>query len=112
MPEVQKTEYTEAGVYLTASLQSGRIMHAVRDIQNRKDKAMRTIPVSEITRHIKEMCIEANYCLTPDMDCALKRAQQEENPFAGHTDTGTASGQSEDCKKKKRFRFARTQVWP
>ena len=35
-------------------------MHAVRDIQNRKDKAMRTIPVSEITRHIKEMCIEAS----------------------------------------------------
>ena len=44
---------------------------------------MRPIPVSEITRHIKEMCIEANYCLTPDMDCALKRAQQEETSLLG-----------------------------
>lgn len=39
---------------------------------------MRTILVSEITRNIKEMCIEANYKLAPDMDRALKKAQKEE----------------------------------
>lgn len=39
---------------------------------------MRTIPVSEITKHIKEMCIEANYYLTPDMDLALKKAKEKE----------------------------------
>ncbi len=35
---------------------------------------MRTIHTSEITRNIKEMCIEANHFLTPDMDEALKNA--------------------------------------
>ncbi len=35
---------------------------------------MRTINISEITQNIKEMCIEANHYLTPDMDCALKDA--------------------------------------
>lgn len=35
---------------------------------------MRTIQVSEITRNIKEMCIEANHFLTKDMDEALKSA--------------------------------------
>lgn len=35
---------------------------------------MRTIHTSEITYHIKEMCIEANHYLTKDMDEALKNA--------------------------------------
>ena len=33
---------------------------------------MKTIQVSEITKNIKEMCIEANHFLTKDMDQALK----------------------------------------
>ena len=33
---------------------------------------MRTVQVSEITKNIKEMCIEANHFLTKDMDQALK----------------------------------------
>lgn len=39
---------------------------------------MRTIDVGEITRNIKEMCIEANHYLTKDMDEALKCAVQKE----------------------------------
>lgn len=35
---------------------------------------MKTIQVSEITKNIKEMCIEANHFLTKDMDKALKDA--------------------------------------
>lgn len=35
---------------------------------------MRAIQVSEITKNIKEMCIEANHFLTEDMDKALKNA--------------------------------------
>ena len=35
---------------------------------------MKTIQVSEITKNIKEMCIEANHFLTKDMDNALKCA--------------------------------------
>ncbi len=39
---------------------------------------MRSILASEITRQIKEMCIEANHFLTPDMDKALKTAADSE----------------------------------
>lgn len=35
---------------------------------------MKNIQVSEITKNIKEMCIEANHFLTKDMDQALKNA--------------------------------------
>ncbi len=48
----------------------------------RKGLFMRAISVSEITRAVKEMCIEANYALSPDMDEALKVAwQKEESPL-------------------------------
>ncbi|MBQ8327948.1 MAG: fumarate hydratase [Lachnospiraceae bacterium] len=43
---------------------------------------MRTIQVSQITDAIKEMCIEANHFLTPDMDEAMKCAvTSEEAPL-------------------------------
>lgn len=43
---------------------------------------MRTIQVSEITKNIKEMCIEANHFLTKDMDIALKSAcNTEKSPL-------------------------------
>ena len=35
---------------------------------------MRTVNISEITKNIKEMCIEANHYLSQDMDTALKKA--------------------------------------
>ena len=44
---------------------------------------MRTISVKEITRNIKEMCIEANHFLTPDMQNALEQAQQTEKSDLG-----------------------------
>lgn len=43
---------------------------------------MRTIEVQEITRNIKEMCIEANHCLSEDMDDAVQHAaDREESPL-------------------------------
>lgn len=43
---------------------------------------MRTIHVSAITENIKEMCIEANHFLSPDMEKALKQASiNEEAPL-------------------------------
>ena len=39
---------------------------------------VRTINVNEITKNIKEMCIEANHYLSPDMDI----------PFDGQSGTG------------------------
>ncbi|MDE6221802.1 MAG: fumarate hydratase, partial [Lachnospiraceae bacterium] len=44
---------------------------------------MKTINVSQITQNIKEMCIEANHCLTPDMDSALKNAVTAEKSPLG-----------------------------
>lgn len=44
---------------------------------------MRTIQVSEITENIKEMCIEANYYLTPDMVQALDKVAKEEKAPLG-----------------------------
>lgn len=44
---------------------------------------MRTINVSDVTTNIKEMCIEANHYLTPDMDEALKKAVDSEKSSLG-----------------------------
>lgn len=44
---------------------------------------MRTIDVAEITKNIKEMCIEANHFLTEDMDQAMRRAAEEEKAPLG-----------------------------
>lgn len=44
---------------------------------------MRTIEVTEITRNIKEMCIEANHFLSEDMKEALKLAAEEEKAPLG-----------------------------
>ena len=44
---------------------------------------MRTINLSDVTANIKEMCIEANHYLTPDMDEALKKAVDTEKSRLG-----------------------------
>ncbi len=44
---------------------------------------MRTIYVDEITRNIKEMCIEANDSLTGDMERALRQASEAERGSLG-----------------------------
>ena len=44
---------------------------------------IRTVNVEEITKNIKEMCIEANHYLSPDMDAAMKRAKEEEKAPLG-----------------------------
>ena len=44
---------------------------------------MRTIHVSEITDAVRDMCIEANYMLSPDMEQALQQAEQQEKSPLG-----------------------------
>lgn len=44
---------------------------------------MRMVDVADVTRNIKEMCIEANHFLAEDMDEAMKRALQEEKAPLG-----------------------------
>lgn len=47
------------------------------------ERQMRTIHVNEIIRTIKEMCIEANYYLTEDMELALGKAKSKERSELG-----------------------------
>jgi fumarate hydratase subunit alpha len=44
---------------------------------------MKIIHTDEITRNIKEMCIEANYQLSPDMEKAIKEALKDEKSKLG-----------------------------
>ena len=44
---------------------------------------IRTIDVREISKNIKEMCIEANHYLSKDMDTAMKQAEQDERSPLG-----------------------------
>ena len=44
---------------------------------------MRTINVEEITKNVKEMCIEANHFLSKDRDCAMKNAASTEKSPLG-----------------------------
>ena len=44
---------------------------------------MRTIHTDEIVKNIKEMCIQANYYLSSDMESAIKSAKEQENSSLG-----------------------------
>lgn len=44
---------------------------------------MRTIHTTQITQAVRELCIEANHFLTPDMDAALKQAANGEKSPLG-----------------------------
>ena len=44
---------------------------------------IRTIKTEVVTKQVREMCIEANYYLSPDMNDALKKAAGEEKPGLG-----------------------------
>ena len=44
---------------------------------------IRTIQTAEITRNIKEMCIEANHFLAEDMEHAMKKAAENSSAAAG-----------------------------
>lgn len=44
---------------------------------------IRTVHVEEITKNIKEMCIEANHYLSEDMDVAMKQAAETEKAPLG-----------------------------
>ena len=44
---------------------------------------IRTVKTEEITKNIKEMCIEANHYLSMDMDRAMKDAAESEKSELG-----------------------------
>ena len=49
---------------------------------------MRSINVKEITKNIKEMCIEANYYLSEDMNKALKKIVRNKRILEGGNTNG------------------------
>ena len=53
---------------------------------------IREINVKEITRNIKEMCIEANYTLSPDMHKAMKKSSRRRKIRTWNKNTEPASG--------------------
>lgn len=63
---------------LAAVILSERLRNDMKGTPN-----MKTINVSEITKNIREMCIEANHYLTPDMDSALNNAANTEKSPLG-----------------------------
>lgn len=50
---------------------------------DKKIKVIREIDVQELTDAIKEMCIQANHYLSPDMDHAMKQAAETEESELG-----------------------------
>lgn len=50
---------------------------------DKKTKVIREIDVQELTDTIKEMCIQANHYLSPDMDLAMKQAAETEESELG-----------------------------
>ena len=59
-----------------------RFANAYTENKKRGKEMIREINVSEITAAVKEMCIQANHFLSPDMDKALKAATaNEESPL-------------------------------
>ena len=54
---------------------------------------IRTINTKEITKNVKEMCIEANHYLSPDMDAAMKKATAEEK-------SELVAGKPENCRRR------------
>ena len=55
---------------------------------------IRTIQTAEITRNIKEMCMEANHFLAEDMEDAMKKAAEEEKSELGKKNSSAAAGKS------------------
>lgn len=55
---------------------------------------MRTVNVETLTTNIKEMCIQANHYLAPDMAQAMKNAYEKETKTACKTDFRSVIGKS------------------
>lgn len=63
---------------------------------------VRRIPTEEITKHVKEMCIEANHYLSKDMEGALAEAEaKEQSPL----------GRKILCQLQENLQVARIRGW-
>ena len=85
--EVELNKWTKHGIvqYEWDAMNSrDNIIIKIINTENKKrgKEMIREINVSEITAAVKEMCIQANHFLSPDMDKALKAATaNEESPL-------------------------------
>ena len=60
---------------------------------------MRTIHTDEIVKNIKEMCIQANYYLSPDMESAIHNAKEQEDSALGKQILGQLCENMNNAKK-------------
>lgn len=71
---------------------------------------MRNISTDLITKNIKEMCIEANYLLSPDVKKAVLDAASSETSANGKNILEQLE-KIWTLQKLKAYRYARTQEW-
>lgn len=71
---------------------------------------IRTVKTSEITENIKEMCIEANYYLSRDMDAAMKNAAATEESELGQKILNQLQDNLEIADKEQ-IQFVRIPEW-
>lgn len=62
---------------------SGELLITIYGEKEEGDTFMRIVNVEELTKNIKEMCIQANHFLSEDMDIALKNATESEKSPLG-----------------------------
>lgn len=60
---------------------------------------MRSIQVEKVRDAVRDMCIEANYSLSPDMRCVFEKACQEEKSPLGRQILNQLSENLEIAKK-------------
>lgn len=71
---------------------------------------IRTINVCTVTETIKEMCMEANYYLSEDMNLVLKESARTEKSEIGRKILNQLE-ENLKLRAKKRFQFVRIPEW-
>ena len=71
---------------------------------------MRSIQVEKVRDAVRDMCIEANYSLSPDMRCVFEKACQEEKSPLGRQILNQLS-ENLEIAKRMRSRSVRIPEW-
>ena len=72
---------------------------------------IREINVKEITKNIKEMCIEANYYPVPGYGQSHEKSSRRRKIRTWNENIESASGKLKDCRQMKKYRSVRIPEW-
>lgn len=72
---------------------------------------MRTIEVSEVTRLVRQLCIDANYYLPADLRQAFVDGQNAEESSLGKTIFGEMIANCDLARENNRCRSVRIRAW-